>query len=167
MSWIFREHRGGLIESMNTAREFKTEKEMLQYIYDIHKKYGEGIGDNQAPFEIEDIVIQKEEVVYDSRTGWHTMHVCVKKYGNEDYMKKYGSPQCIGQCSNDYIHATLPEINMGDKILCLECRNVIEITRDTFTIDESAEYIICPTCNCKHDVQMYHRLGTKVIRYGL
>lgn len=100
---IYRPHRGGLAESMAEAQEFETEEEMKQYIYDFHKKYFLDLGYPNAPFEIEDIVIDKENSHEDDRIGWHnTMYVCVKRYGNEDYIKKYGTPQCIGMCATDY-----------------------------------------------------------------
>ena len=30
------------------------------------------------------------------------MYVCIKRFGNEDYVEKYGAPQCIGMCATDY-----------------------------------------------------------------
>lgn len=100
---IYRPHRGGLAESMQEAKEFETEEEMKQYIYEEHKRYFIEIGFNSAPFDIKDIVISEDMENNDSRTGWHdAMLVCVKRYGNEDYMKKYGAPQCIGMCARDY-----------------------------------------------------------------
>lgn len=98
MSWIFREHKGGIIESMKTAREFDTKEEMLQYIYDIHKKYAESLGRKEPYFDIDDIVIDESDVCYDDRIGWNTLLVCVKRYGNENYK----CPQCIGQCAKEY-----------------------------------------------------------------
>lgn len=102
MSWIFREHRGNIIDSMETAKEFDKKEEMMQYIYDIHKKFAERIGYKDALFVIEDIVINENDFSYDDRAGWNTIHVCVKKYGYKDYMKLYGCPQCIGMCAKDY-----------------------------------------------------------------
>jgi hypothetical protein len=52
--------------------------------------------------EKEDIVIDDREV-NDKRIEWKdTKLVCVKKLGNEDYMKLYGTAQCIGYCATDY-----------------------------------------------------------------
>lgn len=31
--------------------------------------------------------------------------VCAARIGNEDYMKKYGNPQCIGYCAYDVSNA--------------------------------------------------------------
>lgn len=100
---IYRPHRGLLTEAMAEAKEFQTEEEMKQYIYEYHKAYFHDLGCPDAPFEIEDIVIDKENLHEDNRIGWHdTMYVCVKRYGNEDYIKQYGTPQCIGMCATDY-----------------------------------------------------------------
>lgn len=100
---IYRPHRGGLAEAMAEAKEFQTEEEMKQHIYEHHKSYFLELGYPDAPFEIDDIVIDKEDAHEDSRIGWHnTMYVCVKRYGSEDYMEKYGCPQCIGMCATDY-----------------------------------------------------------------
>ena len=100
---IFREHRGGLSESLETAREFESFDDMKKYIYQINKDFYQKIGAANAPFEISDIVIDHTSKIEDERTNWHdTMYVCVKRYGSEDYIKKYGTPQCIGMCATDY-----------------------------------------------------------------
>lgn len=94
---IFREHRGGLSESLETAREFENFDDMKKYIYQIHKDFCQKIGVANAPFEMSDIVIDHTSKTEDTRTNWHdTMYVCVKRYGDEDYIEKYGTPQCIG-----------------------------------------------------------------------
>lgn len=98
---IYRPHRGGLAESMQERKEFQTEEEMKQYIYEQHKRYFAEIEFNTAPFEIEDIVIKEDTAINDSRTGWHdTIYVCVKRYGAD----KYDIPQCIGMCARNYPH---------------------------------------------------------------
>lgn len=100
---IYAPHRGGLKEAMAEAREFETKEEMKQYIYEEHKAYFLDLGYPNAPFEIEDIVIKAETAYRDERIGWNdSTYVCVKRYGNEDYIKKYGTPQCIGTCATDY-----------------------------------------------------------------
>lgn len=100
---IYRSHRGGLAEAMAEAKEFETEEEMKQYIYGYHKAYFLDLGYPDAPFEIEDIEIDHERPIEDDRIGWHdTMYVCVKRYGNENYIKQYGTSQCIGMCATDY-----------------------------------------------------------------
>lgn len=100
---IYRPHRGGVAEAMEEANEFETEEEMKQHIFEYHKSYFLDLGYLNAPFEVDDIVIDRENPREDKRIGRHdTMYVCVKRYGNEDYMKKYGCPQCIGMCATDY-----------------------------------------------------------------
>lgn len=100
---ILRQHRGGLAESLETAREFENFDDMKKYIYQIHKDFCQKIGATNAPFEISDIVIDTTSKTEDVRTNWHdTMYVCVKRYGDEDYIEKYGTPQCIGMCATDY-----------------------------------------------------------------
>lgn len=95
---IYRPHRGGLAEALAEAREFETEEEMKQYILEYYKI----LLPELVPFEIEDIVID-EETVDDDRCDWHdTRYVCIKRFVDEDYMEKYGCPQCIGMCATDY-----------------------------------------------------------------
>lgn len=100
---IYRPHRGGLAEAMAEAKEFQTEEEMKQHICKHHKAYFLDLGYPNAPFEIEDIVIDKDNPHEDNRIGWNdAMYVYVKRYGNENYIKKYGTPQYIGMCATDY-----------------------------------------------------------------
>lgn len=92
---IYRPHRGGLAEAMELAKEFDDFDAMKEYIVEQESKIVPEWG---APFSVDDIVIS-EESVDDKRIGWKdTRHVCVKRYYSEDYMAKYGSPQCIGVC---------------------------------------------------------------------
>ncbi len=100
--YIYRPHRGSLADALAEAQEFENEQAMKEFIYNEHKKYCMSLGFPDAPFEIEDIVIGVDSTD-DPRCGWHdSRYVCVKRYGNEDYMKEYGSPQCIGMCATDY-----------------------------------------------------------------
>lgn len=41
----------------------------------------------------------KDDIVIDKRCGWNTQAVCTIRYGEENYLEKYGSPQCIGHCT--------------------------------------------------------------------
>jgi hypothetical protein len=101
--FIYRPHRGGLQESIAESKEFETEEEMKDFIFNYHKEYFFSLGYKQPPFDIDDIVINKERKANDERCGWHdTMYVCVKRYGNKNYIEKYGCPQCIGMCATDY-----------------------------------------------------------------
>lgn len=84
---IARLHRGGLAESMETAKTFETLDEMKEWFSEQHNK----------AFSPDDVVVE-EDVRYDERIGWNTQYVCTKRYCNENYINKYGSPQCIGMC---------------------------------------------------------------------
>lgn len=99
---IYRPHRGGLKEALEEAKEFESIEEMKQHIYEHFKFVYSDLGYGMEPFGIDDIVIA-EETADDKRCGWHdTRHVCIKRLLKEDFMEKYGSPQCIGHCATDY-----------------------------------------------------------------
>lgn len=100
---IFRHHKGSLADSMATAVEFNNFDELKAYIVEYYKKFYKELGYKTEPISLEDVVIEEDGKHDDKRTGWHdTMYVCVKRLGNEDYMKEYNCPQCIGMCATDY-----------------------------------------------------------------
>lgn len=89
---IYRPHTSTLGESLEYAKEFNSEEEMKEYIFNEWKPYG-------MPFNVEDIVIDHDVQKDDPRCGWHdTMYVCVKRMGN----KVFDTPQCIGMCATNY-----------------------------------------------------------------
>ena len=95
---IYRPHRGRLDKALAEAKEFQTEEEMKQYIFEYYNNLLPGL----VAFQTDDIVID-EETVDDDRCGWHdTKYVCVKRLWDEDYMEKYGCAQCIGMCATNY-----------------------------------------------------------------
>lgn len=99
---IYRPHKGSLQEALKYKKEFQTEDEMKKYIFEEWKAYGNEIGASDPPFSIDDIVIL-EEKTDDCRCGWHdTRRVCINRFGSENYIEKYGSPQCIGMCATVY-----------------------------------------------------------------
>lgn len=63
----FREHRGGLIESMETVRYFKTVEELKKYVEELCKKIYMH-DDYKAD-------ISFSEVGFDDRIGWYTVNV--------------------------------------------------------------------------------------------
>lgn len=91
---IYRPHRGKLADAMAEAKEFNNEQEMKNYIVEDWNGY----------ISIEDIIIiDNDEIIEDNRIGWKdTRYVCTKRVGNDDYIKKFGHPQCIGMCATDY-----------------------------------------------------------------
>lgn len=94
---IYRPHRGTLAEAMLEAKEFDSIEAMKEYIVQENTKL---LG--KISFVAEDIVID-EESISDDRNGWNdTRRVCVRRMGDEDFMEKCGSPQCIGFCATDY-----------------------------------------------------------------
>ena len=98
---IFRPHRMGMDigEAMAKAKEFNTVDEMKEHIV----KLWQGTSGSTTLFTFDDIVINEESAINDTRIGWEdSMYVCVKRMGNEDYIKKYGTPQCIGMCATKY-----------------------------------------------------------------
>jgi len=77
---------------MAEREEFLNEQEMKRHI--IAKWHG--------LLDAEDIAIS-ENSYSDDRIGWKdARYVCVKKVGEDDYIKKYGHPQCIGTCATKY-----------------------------------------------------------------
>ena len=96
---IFRKHKGELLESMETAKEFNDFDEMKEYIVKEHETFYKSLGKKNAPFNVSDVVIDVNDKTDDERIGWHdTMYVCVKRYGDDDYE----TPQCIGMCATNY-----------------------------------------------------------------
>jgi len=89
---IYRPHRGSLVDAMAEAKEFNNEQEMKEHIADYWDGY----------ISVEDIVIDNEPY-NDDRNGWKdTRYVCTKRFGDQDNIKRYGKPQCIGMCATDY-----------------------------------------------------------------
>lgn len=97
---IYRPHRGALAESMLEAREFESVEAMKRHIVDEWRAYYDW--SDEKPFDVDDIVVD-EVMGDDDRIGWNDVrYVCIKRLNNEDYMKLYGTPQCIGYCSENY-----------------------------------------------------------------
>ena len=94
---IFTPHRGSLGDAMEEAQEFNSEQEMKEHIVADWSKHWEG-----PLFTVDDVVIRGEPIC-DERIGWQdTRMVCVKRIGDEDFLKEYGCPQCIGYCATIY-----------------------------------------------------------------
>ena len=90
---IFRPHRGTLAEAMKEVKEFDNVEAMKNHIVESWNHL----------FTADDVVINDESEVNDERIGWEdTKYVCVKRIGTEDYVAKYGKPQCIGMCATKY-----------------------------------------------------------------
>lgn len=86
---IFRPHRGSLDDAMKEVKIFADYDNLKQYV----------VKDWNNLFTLKDVIIGSPEGD-DDRIGWKDVRmVCITKLGEEDYMKKYGVPQCIGHCS--------------------------------------------------------------------
>lgn len=94
---IFRPHFGETLEeSIQLAKEFENEYEMKKYIYSLWN-------DEEENFSIDDIIIDDKSITKDDRICWEdTKYVTIKRYGDVDYITKYGCPQCIGYCATKY-----------------------------------------------------------------
>lgn len=96
----YRPHRGSLEDAMKEAKTFLNEWQMKRY---VANSWNLAIG--RKVLDPEDIIIDSESTD-DDRVGWKNVHmVCAARIGNEDYMKKYGNPQCIGYCAYDVSNA--------------------------------------------------------------
>ncbi|MBQ6627959.1 MAG: hypothetical protein IJH65_04005 [Methanobrevibacter sp.] len=76
---IAREHRGGLKESMETARTFETKEDMIKYYTDMWSEW-EG---KKVKITVSDVI------TYDNRIGWNTRYILCD-----------GS--AVGMCDLDY-----------------------------------------------------------------
>ena len=88
----YRPHKGNLADAMKEYREFNTVEEMKKFIVDDwNNQWGHVM-------DVEDIEIG-ESLGSDERIGWESIrYVCTKRMGDEDYIKLYDCPQCIGMC---------------------------------------------------------------------
>ena len=98
----YRPHRGSLEHSLEQMKEFASLDEMKDWIVDEWTRtvnFGlEPPFTVLPPFGVYDIVLG-DELGDDDRIGWKNVrHVCVKRFGSEDFMKEYGAAQCIGYC---------------------------------------------------------------------
>jgi len=94
---IYRPHRGSLEDAMNEKKEFNSIDDMKMFI-EVN---------TNGLYSFKDIVLSKEKH-NDDRIGWYNAsYVCVNGYidwdgAYIDFITKYGVPQCIGMCSEDY-----------------------------------------------------------------
>ena len=84
----YRPHKGSLKEVMNFYIEFDSKETMIDFI----------CKDYDYMFNPSDVVISDSQGE-DERIGWKSWrYVCIKRYGDDDFIAKYGVPQCIGMC---------------------------------------------------------------------
>lgn len=88
------------------------------------------------------------------------------KFMEEAKEKFFGRKINQEQLSETTPHDVIKPIGMdiiqkGDKVKCLNCGKTITLDDETFIFDFEAEYICCPHCKAKIDVQYYHLHGKK------
>ena len=88
MKILYRPHRGSLEESMECVKEFNTLEDMINWICEDSEFCGKEM------FRVEDINFSW--YCYDERIDWQTFIVKTNKYGEENYLEKYHTPQAIG-----------------------------------------------------------------------
>lgn len=88
---IYRPHRGSLAGAMKEAKTFNSFEDIKNY---VANEWNNLLG--CQILNTDDIVLD-EESHDDDRIGWKDVrYLCAKKLGDEDYIKEYGRPQCIG-----------------------------------------------------------------------
>lgn len=87
MKVLYIPHRSTLYEAMEELKEFSSLKEMCEYLAEQSK----------GAFSVSDIYISY--YYYDERIDWETYIVTIGRYGKENYLKKYASPQAEGFCT--------------------------------------------------------------------
>lgn len=93
---IYRPHRGSLEDAMKEVKTFDNWYQMTHY---IANNWNLAIGKKVID---PDNIVMDEKPVNDDRAGWKDVHmVLVTRVGNENFMEKYGNPQCIGYCTYD------------------------------------------------------------------
>lgn len=99
MKILYRDHRGSLMEAMETIREYRTVDEMKARIAENYNKRYRKVGFSGEAFSAEDISIS-DNLGADDRIGWmNTHYVCVRRPGDKDFVAELGTPQAIGFCT--------------------------------------------------------------------
>lgn len=95
MIW-YRPQKGSLKDAMKEAKSYHNEDEMKKAVAEY---WNLNIGTRKRVLEPEDVVIGKEST-NDNRVGWKDVHtVCITRLREEDFIKEYGRPQCVGFCA--------------------------------------------------------------------
>lgn len=92
---IYRPHKGGFTEAMNSAVEFTSESDMFDWIVKDATRFSIR---NESPFCSDDLIVCGAPV-HDARNGWQdTRYVCTKRY----FQEVYSTPQVVGFCATKY-----------------------------------------------------------------
>jgi len=76
----FREHRGSLLDSMDTVREFKTKQDLVDHLQKKLDQFGRG------KYDVSKMTV--EPYVFDHRIGWDTHLVHLAGYGVLGYTNR-------------------------------------------------------------------------------
>ena len=95
MRYLYRPHRGGLVESMAECAVFVNEDAIKDHVIETYSHYG-------VCLNREDVIIDPRSID-DERTSWGaTRYVCVTHLDGPPFE----IPQCVGMCCDE---AHLPE----------------------------------------------------------
>ena len=70
---LYRDHRGGYKESMDTVQEFNTLQQLYDHINRVYKKYPH--------------ILRFKQTGYDPRNNWNAYDVLVIFEGGDDYVR--------------------------------------------------------------------------------
>lgn len=70
----YRDHKGGLAESLNTTRNVYSKMELLDYLNEQYYAWGEEITE-----------LKFKHVGMDERIGWDTYYVLIKSQGQDKF----------------------------------------------------------------------------------
>lgn len=71
----YRDHKGGLAESLKTVRNVNNKMELLNYLTEQYSDCGEGITE-----------LKFEHLGMDERTNWETYYVLIKLQGQDNFI---------------------------------------------------------------------------------
>jgi len=96
---VFRNHLPGYYVGFTAdVKEFPDESAMKQHVYGVCHADHQG----EELFCLDDIIVEGEPMQYE-KLGWDDCrNVCLKRYGDENYIEKLGTAQVIGFCATSY-----------------------------------------------------------------
>ncbi len=70
----YRDHKGGLAESLNTTRNIYSKHELINHLNEQYSAWGEGITD-----------LKFERIRTDKKLSWDAYYVLIKLQGQDDF----------------------------------------------------------------------------------
>lgn len=71
----YRDHKGGLSESMETVQEFDSIEQIKQHLNLFYNQFGELV-----------VEVKFQYAMFDNRIGWDTYYVLMRLDGKSDFM---------------------------------------------------------------------------------